>query len=264
MTRWSTARSRAGQRHPGGAQRGLDVGREVAAVVICHRHVEAAVAAPGNRLADAAHAQDAQRGAVHVAAGEHVEAPVRPPAFAQETFALGDAARRGHHQREAEVGRGLGEHARRVGDDHAARRAGRHVDVVVADGHRADGLELRAGVQQHGVDLLAAGDEHAGATLQRGDQLGLRQRWIGVVRAHLEVGAQAVDDVAEHAAGDEDDRFRHEWNFANSSTVARAVARRLATASGSATPSAMPHTTISWSPSSSSRLITRWNCVNAA
>ena len=54
------------------------------AVVIDHLHAEAVRAAARDRLADPAHAEDAERRAVHVAAGEQVDAPLRPLAAAQE------------------------------------------------------------------------------------------------------------------------------------------------------------------------------------
>jgi hypothetical protein len=90
--------------------------------VVDHPHAEAVRAAPRNALADAAHAQDAQRAAVHLGAGKHVVATTSVPlAGAQEMFALGHAPRGGHQQRKAEVGRGLGQHVGRVGGQHAGR-----------------------------------------------------------------------------------------------------------------------------------------------
>jgi hypothetical protein len=65
---------------PARAQGCFDRAIEPAAVVVDHPHAEAQRAAPGDGLADAAHAQDAQRGAVHVGAGEHVVGPVCPAA----------------------------------------------------------------------------------------------------------------------------------------------------------------------------------------
>ncbi len=152
---------------PARAERRFEIGREPGAVVIDHLHAETERAAARDRLADAAHAEDAERGAMHVGAAEKIVRPALPLAAAQEMFALGDAPRRGEHQREAEVGGGFGQHVGGVGDGDAARRAGGHVDVVVADRHRAHGLELRAGGNQRGVDRLGGGDEDAVVALQR-------------------------------------------------------------------------------------------------
>jgi hypothetical protein len=43
---------------------------------------------------------------------------------AQRVLGLGHAARRGHQQREAEVGGGFGQHVGRVGDQHAGGAGG--------------------------------------------------------------------------------------------------------------------------------------------
>ena len=52
------------------------------AVVVDHLHAKAQCRAPGNGLADAAHTNNAQRGAMHLGAREHVVAPARPFACA--------------------------------------------------------------------------------------------------------------------------------------------------------------------------------------
>ena len=60
-----------------------------------------------------------------------------------------------------EIGGGLGQHVRRVGDDDARARARRHVDVVVADRDVGDDLQVGRGVhhvaswrRQHADDTL--------------------------------------------------------------------------------------------------------------
>ena len=127
---------------------------------------EAKRAAPRDRLADAAHAEDAEGRAMHVGAGEHVVAPSAPFAAPQEMFALADAPRRGHHQSEAEVGRGLGQHAGRIADQHAARGAGGDVDVVVADGHAADGRSSGQAASSAASIGSVPVTKHAGLALQ--------------------------------------------------------------------------------------------------
>ena len=67
---------------------------------------------------------------------------------------LDHAAGRGDQQTEGHVGRGVGQHAGRVADGDAARRGGRDVDVVEADGVVADDLQPRRGVQQGRVDAV--------------------------------------------------------------------------------------------------------------
>src|SRR5512146_95206 len=68
------------------------------AVVINYFHVETRSAAR-DRLADAAHADDAERRMVHVDAQPLFEPPTRPLAGADITFDFGDAARRRQHER---------------------------------------------------------------------------------------------------------------------------------------------------------------------
>ena len=57
----------------------------------------------GNTLADAAHANDAKRAAMHLGPGKHVIAPLRPQALSQVMLALGDASGSGHQQCKAKV-----------------------------------------------------------------------------------------------------------------------------------------------------------------
>ena len=61
--------------------------------------------------------------------------PFHSPA-AHQPVALDDPAHDAEDQRPRQVGGGLGEHVRRVGDDDAALARGGDVDVVVADGDR--------------------------------------------------------------------------------------------------------------------------------
>ena len=117
-------------------------------------------------------------------------------------LALGNAARHCHHQREAEVGGGFGEHVGRVADQHAARGAGRHVDVVVANRQAADRAQFGVCGQQCAIDRLRAHHEHAGLALQVLNEFGGRPDHIGLVRRDLEVFAQAIDDVRKHGAAD--------------------------------------------------------------
>ena len=103
-----------------------------------------------------------------------------------QALALAEAPGRHQDQREREVGGRLGQHAGRVREPHAALRAGRDVDVVVADGDVRDHLQLRAGgVEEGPVDAVVQ---------QRQDRVGagrglvqLRRRERPVVRRHPDV-----------------------------------------------------------------------------
>ncbi|KAG1247510.1 hypothetical protein G6F68_014168 [Rhizopus microsporus] len=109
------------QVHVGGTQRRFGVGRQLRAVVVEHLHAETECAAAGDALADAAHAENAERAAVDVGTEHGLERPLLPLAFTQPALGFGDAARGGHQQGETEVGRGLGEHVRGVAGEDAGR-----------------------------------------------------------------------------------------------------------------------------------------------
>jgi hypothetical protein len=128
---------------------------------------------------------------------------------AQEMLALGHAPRRGHEQRKAEVGRGLGQHVGRVGAQHAGGGHGIHVEIVVAHGHVGDDPELRAGRQHLGVDALAAGGEGTHLALQALDQLRLGPDGVVGVGFDLEVLCQSGEGFREDGAGNQDVGFGH-------------------------------------------------------
>ena len=80
--------------------------------------------------------------------------PFQPPRRTSRS-PFDDAARDAQDERPGEIGRGLGQHVRRVGHHDAARAGRGHVDVVVADGHRghdcAGPSRLRSTVVVHRV-----------------------------------------------------------------------------------------------------------------
>ena len=104
----------------------------VGAGVVQDAHAEAG-GPPGHRPPDAAVADEAERGAVHVAAEVLVDAPAVPAVLAQVGLGVVREARRREHQEEREVGGGLVEHAGRVAHRDPAPVRGGDVDVVVAD-----------------------------------------------------------------------------------------------------------------------------------
>jgi len=186
--------------------------RQAAAVVIDHLHAKAQGTAPGDGLTDAAHAEHTQCRAVHILPAELVHRPAVPLTAAQPALRFAEATGRGHHQRETEVGGGFGQHVRRVADQHAPGGAGRQVDVVVAHRHRTHRPQLRAGVQQRGVDALACGDEDSIAALQPLDQGRVAPGLVGRIGHHIEDNAQPVEDLLKHGSGDQHTGLgRHRW-----------------------------------------------------
>ena len=134
---------------------------------------------PGDRLADPPEADDAQGRAVDVGAEEQVRAPGPPLAGADKAVALGDPPSGGEHQGPGQIGRRLGQRARRVADRDPASSTGRDVDVVVADGVVADHPELWTGrVQQLLVDAIGEQGQDAVAAGHPAEQLIPRRRAV--------------------------------------------------------------------------------------
>ena len=101
------------------------------------------VRAARHRLADAAHADDAEPLAPDAMAEHPGRAPAAPFAFAGEHLrALGQAPRHGEDQRHGHVGGVLGEDAGRIGHGDAALHGGRDVDIVDAVAEIGDQLQL--------------------------------------------------------------------------------------------------------------------------
>ena len=111
-------------------------------------------AALGQGVADAAHADDAERPAGEVLAEMAERLPRLPLAGQAVVVPLDEPAGGGDQQAEGHVGGGVGQHAGRVADGDAAGRGRRDVDVVEADRVVADHLEARRGVEQGGVDAV--------------------------------------------------------------------------------------------------------------
>jgi len=188
------------QLHVGGAEL-LGHAGDGLGVAVEDAHAEAHRAA-GDGLADASHADDAQRRAVQVGSHQQHGAPGDPAAIPHVFDPFDDAARGRHEQRPGEIGRGLSQHAWRVAHGNAAAGAGGHVDVVEAHGHLADHLEVGCGVQQLIVD--AFGQQAVERVLVRRllQQRGARNRQIAVPQLHLALGGYQIDARLGHAAGD--------------------------------------------------------------
>ena len=87
--------------------------------------------------------------------------PGQPIASLYIALPLGDAARGRHKQRESEVGGRLRQDAGRVAYRYAPLVGGGNVNVVEADRHVADDLQIRARVHKRGVNAVGEQAEQA-------------------------------------------------------------------------------------------------------
>ena len=124
-------------------------------------------------------------------------------------FALRHAPRCRHQQGKAEVSGGLGQHIGRVGAQHAGSAHGGQVEIVVAHRHVGAQLELRALLQQVGVDLFRAGHEDTDLALQALRQLERRPDHIGLVGFDFKVLAELLQHLSKDGAGNEDGGLGH-------------------------------------------------------
>ena len=177
---------------------------ERGALGVGDRHAEGLRAARSGD-ADLTHADDAELATLDSRA-EHVEhAPLPRRLAANDALALGEAASDHQDERHCDVRGRIRQHARSVGDDHVALRAGRDVDVVVPDGNVGDALQLRAGcVQQLAIDLLGEQGDECVSTLHARQQLGARDR-VRLFPGEDVVGlAQRLEGDLGDLAGDDD------------------------------------------------------------
>ena len=167
----------------------LALGREVRAqgVVVQDAHPEPT--GPSRYGApDAAEAQDAERLAMHIQAPEQVPLPGLPLPGAGVLVGLDHTPSGRHQQGPGEVRSGLGEHVGGVGDDDAAPAGGGQIDVVVADSHVGDDLEVRAGGQHLVVDGRDDVADEAGLAPEAPDQLLPREGLVPRVVVDGEIG----------------------------------------------------------------------------
>jgi hypothetical protein len=104
----------------------------------------------GHRASDAADTDEAELLASQFHTKQVVKCPAAPRARTHLTLTLAESARNCENEAPGEIRTRVGEHVRRVGHNHAARSAGRQIDVVVADRNIADRLQLRPGGVEHG------------------------------------------------------------------------------------------------------------------
>ncbi len=106
--------------------------------------------------------------------------------------------------------RGIVEHARRIGQNHATLGCGRQVEVVEADRVVGNNLQLRPGrVQQFAVDRVGHQRQQGVAAFGLGLQLRLGQGTILVVHLDIEMLLQLVDVRLRYQSGYKYIRFLH-------------------------------------------------------
>ena len=165
----------------------------------------------GDRAADAADADEAELLAAQLHAEHVVERPAAPRAGAHHALAFAEPPRDREDQAPGEIGARVGQHVGRVGDGDAARAAGRHVDVVVADRDVGDDLQLRArGIEHRGIDRVGQqADDRvlAGDALQ---QLLARDRLVADVQIDIATLFEPADDFDGSLRYETDDRLEPE------------------------------------------------------
>ena len=185
----------------------LDVGVDALAVVIVDGEAEAA-GPHGQRLADAAHADDAQPLALQAATQHRGRAPAGPLAAAHQPLAGAHAARGGQHQRHRHVGGVLGQHARGIGDRDAAGFREIQVDVIDAGAERSDELQPGTGLAQHAaVDAIGDGRHQNVGGLYRLHELGGRERRVIDVETGIEQLHEPGFDRLGEFPGDDHQRL---------------------------------------------------------
>jgi len=171
------------------------------AVVIDDRHAERLQPA-GDRLADPAEPDNASRAVAKRRLGQRIGRR-RPLSGPQIALGGGEFAHCHQDQAERGVGHFLGEHVRRVGDDHALLGGVARIDIVVADAEIRDDLEMRQRIDQRGVHFrMATGGDGADMRRERRERGG---RIVAQMQAvHGELRVQRPLDAVAHASGHQD------------------------------------------------------------
>ena len=135
--------------------------RQRAPVAVVDRHVEAARPL-GERLADAAHAEDAEHFAVEAPSEHEGRDEARPSPVADELLALGRAAGSAEDQQHGDLGGRDRDAVRRVADAQAPGTRRLEIDVVEADGEGRDDLEaLRQALDDAAREFVGHANEGA-------------------------------------------------------------------------------------------------------
>ena len=139
---------------------------EPAAVVIADGNVEPA-GALGQRLTDAAHADDAEPAAGDIMAKRGDRAPRLPAAFPHHSIAPGGAAGSTQDQQHGDIGGSIGEHIGSIGDHQSPGAGRRQVDMVVAHGKRSDDSERSGQIGDDCCRELVAGRHQQAIAIAR-------------------------------------------------------------------------------------------------
>ena len=158
--------------------------------------------APGQGLADPAHADDAQPLSPQFAAAHPGRGPALESVVGDDLSALDDAAADGQDQAHGQVGGVLGQDARCIGDDDPARHGRVDVDMVHARAEVGDHLQLVArAVDQVGVDDVGDGGHQNLGALDGGLQGGAVHRLVLQVQLGVEQLAHPRFDRVGQASG---------------------------------------------------------------
>jgi hypothetical protein len=174
-----------------------------------HQDLAAEAETEGGRhaQADASGPDDADDPAVDRLSAVSQRIPALEAPLAREAVAFDDATRRREHQRDGDLGGGVGEHSRRVG--HADAEASRRVEIDVLVAHREGGHDAqrrRQRLEQIGVDAIAERADEGLRTFGRGAQSVRRRRLGAAMHVDLGVGKR-LGETAKRRLGN---RARHE------------------------------------------------------
>ena len=186
---------------PGRPQLFGDQGRDGFAVVIVDLHPER-FRAPGQGLADPAHADDAEPLAPQFPSGHPGRGPALEPALGHDPGPLDDAATDRQDQGHGQIRRVLGQDARRIGHDQAAAHSRVDIDVIHTRAEIGDHLQLVAGRGDQGaVDGVGNGrDQHIGP-LHRRLQRSAVHGSVGQIQFGVEQFAHARFDCVGQPSG---------------------------------------------------------------
>ena len=167
------------------------------------------VGAPRDRLADPAHADDAEPLAADAVAEHPGRAPAAPfLAAGKHLRAFGETPRHRKDQRHGHVGGVLGENARRIGHGDAALNCGRHIDVVDAIAEIGDQFQFLAGLAEHrAVDVVGHRRHDDVGDLSGRQQVGMAHRLVVGVQARVEQFAHAHLYAVRQLAGHHNKRL---------------------------------------------------------
>lgn len=160
-----------------------------------------ATRAPRHRLPDSAHANNAKRCAVDIAAQQHFRAPAAPLPGLEILHAFANPARGRQHERKREIGAGFGGNVGRDHHQHAALRGRRQVDILAIGGVVAYCSEVRRSRQQRGIDALGGKRQQAIEPGHLFHQHHARRRLLARPDAQARMAGQQIQRRLRQAAG---------------------------------------------------------------